>query len=55
MLPKLKREDNVKKTLLVLLLISVAIVLFSQQTINFTPSSNISAYTYEGIRSGWKS
>ena len=27
-------------------------MLFGQQTINFTPSSNISAYTYEGIRSG---
>ena len=52
MLPKLKREDIVKKTLLVLILASVALVLFSQQTINFTPSSNISAYSYEGIRSG---
>jgi len=52
MLPKIKREDIVKKTLLVLILASVALVLFSQQTINFTPSSNISAYSYEGIRSG---
>ena len=41
-----------KKTLLVLLLAGFAILLCSQQTINFTPSSNISAYTYEGIRSG---
>jgi len=52
MLHKLKREDNVKRLLLVFLLISFSLVLFSQQTINFTPSSNISAYTYEGIRSG---
>ncbi|MEN6444951.1 MAG: SLBB domain-containing protein [Candidatus Cloacimonas sp.] len=41
-----------KKTLLVLLLAGFAILLCSQQTINFTPSSNISAYSYEGIRSG---
>ena len=26
--------------------------LFSQGTVSFTPSSNISAYTYDGIRSG---
>jgi hypothetical protein len=42
----------VKKTLLVFLLAGFAFMLFGQQTINFTPSSNISAYTYEGIRSG---
>ncbi|HOG26437.1 MAG TPA: SLBB domain-containing protein [Candidatus Cloacimonas sp.] len=41
-----------KKTLLVFLLAGFAFMLFGQQTINFTPSSNISAYTYEGIRSG---
>ena len=34
------------------LLAGFAFMLFGQQTINFTPSSNISAYTYEGIRSG---
>jgi len=42
----------VKKTLLVFLLAGFAFMLFGQQTINFTPSSNISAYTYEGIRGG---
>jgi len=42
----------VKRTLLVLLLAGLAIILFSQTAVTFTPSSNISAYTYEGIRSG---
>lgn len=41
-----------KKTLFVLLLTGIALALFSQGTVTFTPSSNISAYTYEGIRSG---
>lgn len=41
-----------KKILLALLITGFAMSLFCQGTINFTPSSNISAYTYEGIRSG---
>jgi len=42
----------VKKTLLVILLACSALALFSQGTTSFAPSTNISAYTYEGIRSG---
>lgn len=41
-----------KKTLLVILLACSALALFSQGTTSFAPSTNISAYTYEGIRSG---
>ena len=41
-----------KKILLALLLMGIAMALFSQGTVSFTPSSNISAYTYDGIRSG---
>lgn len=41
-----------KRTFLMLLLAGLAIALFSQTAVTFTPSSNISAYTYEGIRSG---
>jgi len=42
----------VKKILLVLWLVCMALSVFGQTTPSFTPSSNISAYTYEGIRSG---
>jgi hypothetical protein len=42
----------VRKTLLVILLACSALALFSQGTTSFAPSTNISAYTYEGIRSG---
>jgi len=38
--------------MLALLLAGFAVSLFCQSTISFTPSTNISAYTYEGIRSG---
>ncbi len=41
-----------RKTLLVILLACSALALFSQGTTSFAPSTNISAYTYEGIRSG---
>ncbi len=41
-----------KRTFLMLLLAGLTIALFSQTAVTFTPSSNISAYTYEGIRSG---
>ncbi len=41
-----------KKILLVLWLVCMALSVFGQTTPSFTPSSNISAYTYEGIRSG---
>ena len=41
-----------KRILLVLLLAGLAIALFSQTAGTFMPSSNISAYSYEGIRSG---
>ncbi len=41
-----------KKTLLVLILAFSALALFCQGTTGFSPSTNISAYTYEGIRSG---
>lgn len=41
-----------KKILLALLLMGFALSLFSQGSVSFTPSSNISAYTYDGIRSG---
>jgi len=42
----------VKRILLALLLMGIALSLFSQGAVNYAPSSNISAYTYEGIRSG---
>jgi hypothetical protein len=42
----------VKKTLLVLILACLVLTLVGQTATGFTPSSNISAYTYEGIRSG---
>lgn len=41
-----------KKILLALLIVGFALSLFSQGVSSFTPSSNISAYTYDGIRSG---
>lgn len=41
-----------KRILLALLLVGIAMSLFSQGAASFTPSSNISAYTYDGIRSG---
>lgn len=41
-----------KKILLALLIMGFTMSLFSQGSVSFTPSSNISAYTYDGIRSG---
>lgn len=41
-----------KKILFAILLICISLSLFGQTAVSFTPSSNISAYTYEGIRSG---
>lgn len=41
-----------KKILFAILLICISLTLFSQTTMTFTPSSNISAYTFDGIRSG---
>jgi hypothetical protein len=42
----------VKKILFAILLICISLTLFGQATMTFTPSSNISAYTFDGIRSG---
>lgn len=41
-----------KKILFAILLICISLSLFGQSTMTFTPPSNISAYTYDGIRSG---
>lgn len=41
-----------KRILLALLLMGFTVSLFCQGTIGFTPSTSISAYTYDGIRSG---
>ncbi len=41
-----------KKILFAILLICISLTLFGQATMTFTPASNISAYTFDGIRSG---
>ncbi|HRX77328.1 MAG TPA: SLBB domain-containing protein [Candidatus Cloacimonadota bacterium] len=41
-----------KKILFAILLICISLSLFGQTAVSFTPTSNISAYTYHGIRSG---
>lgn len=41
-----------KKILFAILLICISLSLFGQTAASFTPTSNISAYTYDGIRSG---
>ncbi|MCB5265873.1 MAG: SLBB domain-containing protein [Candidatus Cloacimonetes bacterium] len=41
-----------KKILFAILLICVSLSLFAQGTVTFSPSSNISAYTFDGARSG---
>lgn len=41
-----------KKILLTILLINISLAVFCQSSVTFTPSSSISAYTYDGIRSG---
>lgn len=41
-----------KKILFAILLISISLTLFAQGSVTFTPSSNISAYTFDGARSG---
>ncbi len=41
-----------KKILFAILLICISLSLFGQTAVSFTPTSNISAYTYDGIRSG---
>ncbi len=41
-----------KKILLLIVLICISLSVFGQTAVSFTPSSNISAYTYDGIRSG---
>ncbi len=41
-----------KRILFTLLLMGFTLSLFCQGTISYTPSSSISAYTYDGIRSG---
>jgi hypothetical protein len=42
----------VKKILFAILLICISLTLFAQNSVTFTPSSNISAYTFDGARSG---
>lgn len=41
-----------KKILFAILLICISLSLFGQSTMTFAPPSNISAYTFDGIRSG---
>jgi hypothetical protein len=47
-----KKEAMVKKYLLLLVLIAVTLGVFAQTGTAIVPSSSISAYTYEGNRSG---
>ena len=47
-----KQEEAVKKILLLILLVGMVTLGFCQSEGSFTPSSSISAYTYDGIRSG---
>jgi hypothetical protein len=42
----------VKKILFAILLISISLTIFAQTSASFTPTSNISAYTFDGARSG---
>jgi len=42
----------VKKILLAILLISISLAIFAQTSVSFTPTNNISAYTFDGARSG---
>jgi len=42
----------VKKILFAILLTCISLMLFAQGSVSFTPSSNISAYTFDGARSG---
>ncbi len=41
-----------KKILFAILSICISLTLFAQNSVTFTPSSNISAYTFDGARSG---
>lgn len=41
-----------KKILLAILLISISLAIFAQTSVSFTPTNNISAYTFDGARSG---
>lgn len=41
-----------KKILFAILLICISLTLFAQGSVTFTPTSNISAYTFDGARSG---
>ncbi len=41
-----------KKILFAILLISISLTIFAQTSASFTPTSNISAYTFDGARSG---
>ncbi|MCB5252687.1 MAG: SLBB domain-containing protein [Candidatus Cloacimonadaceae bacterium] len=41
-----------KKILFAILLTCISLMLFAQGSVSFTPSSNISAYTFDGARSG---
>lgn len=41
-----------KKIGLMVLCLAIAFGLFAQSTVTFTPTSNISAYTFDGTRSG---
>jgi hypothetical protein len=42
----------VKKILFAILLICISLTLFAQGSVTFSPTSNISAYTFDGARSG---
>ncbi|MDP2172781.1 MAG: SLBB domain-containing protein [Candidatus Cloacimonadaceae bacterium] len=41
-----------KKLLLLILILGIALGIYAQGTVSYAPISNISAYSYEGIRSG---
>ena len=41
-----------KKILFAILLICISLTLFAQGSVTFSPTSNISAYTFDGARSG---
>ncbi len=41
-----------KKILFAIILVCISLTLFAQSSVSFTPTSNISAYTFDGARSG---
>lgn len=49
---QIAKEEIVKKVLISIFLIGITLTLFAQTSVTVSPSSNISAYTFDGARSG---